>query len=103
MRELEKADTRVRDPREGAMSATWISNIPSLQRALRVEADERSAAIQLVAVAGPGRVADLMPEVERRSELFKSEWLTSPRGHSETPMTAALRSVTNDVARGWLA
>ena len=48
------------------------------------------------------RYTELMGEVEHRAELFARHYASVPYSLDESPMAAALRSVTADVERGWL-
>lgn len=71
------------------------------RRSLRYRLDEEQAAMHLLALAGP-RIESLLPEVDRRAEMFDQRARSVPYTLHETPRAAACRSVADDVAKGWL-
>lgn len=77
---------------------------PWLRNVVQTKLAEEDAAVRLAVVAGPYILAEVMPEVERRKELFEKRWQESARsgGPTTTPRCAALESVYQDVIRGWL-
>lgn len=78
----------------------WIS--PTHRAAVMMQAVEEDAAIRLACVAGAERHQELAIEVDRRTAQFAQRWMERADRHTITPRTAALRSVTDDVAKGWL-
>ena len=68
---------------------------------IRSAAKEQEAALRLLAVVRPGYLPVALLEVTRRTELFSQQWVQGPYQHDITPRTAALLSVTYDLANGW--
>lgn len=68
---------------------------------IRFAAKEQEAALRLLAVVRPGYLPVALLEVTRRTELFSQQWVQGPYQHDITPRTAALQSVTHDLANGW--
>ena len=84
--------------RASLATAAWS---PGHRRALAVRIDQENAAMALAAL-GPERLAERVAEAERRSEVFARTWPTLAWSSGETPMAAALRSVTADATAGRL-
>lgn len=73
----------------------------ALLEPIRFAAKEQEAALRLLAVVRPGYLPVALLEVTRRTELFSQQWVQGPYQHDITPRTAALLSVTHDLANGW--
>ena len=73
----------------------------NLLEPIRSAAKEQEAALRLLAVVRPGYLPVALLEVTRRTELFSQQWVQGPYQHDITPRTAALQSVTHDLANGW--
>lgn len=74
---------------------------PSLQRLIDHQIEREQLELQLLAVAGPARSADLEAEVESRADALTEWWQARPSAPPDPPRIMALRSVIDDVTRGY--
>lgn len=83
--------------RLSALAAAFTNMLEPIRFAVK----EQEAALRLLAVVRPGYLPVALLEVTRRTELFSQQWVQGPYQHDITPRTAALQSVTHDLANRW--
>ena len=84
-----------------AFATSFTNMLESLKKQIRLATQEQSAAMRLLTVVPPGHLPVVLLEVTRRTEWFSQQWVQGPYQHDITPRTAALQSVTHDLANGW--